>query len=188
MGSTVTGIEKTVGKAQSLSSKMDKITAKFSENLDVADELVMGGEDIIVTVESQTTEIAECVEAGIVEEITTAEIINLKNMVSDFTFVRETLKENTENARKVLNCVTLDLIGSDDEKRASLIMSFAELNKAVADNMKLYITAYKEISTVLLNLEKIKGAAGPTTVNNTIIAGEALSTADIIKGLGDSNA
>jgi len=165
-------------KSESLAQKMNSITSKFTENLDIADELVVDGDDIVEFVEEKTQDIE------LLDECSPSEIINLKNMVSDFTFVRSTLKENTENARKVLNSVTLDLLSSDDDKRANLIMSFAELNKAVADNMKLYITAYKEISGVLLNLEKIKGAAGPKVVNNTLIHGEIKSTTDIIRELG----
>ena len=165
-------------KSESLAQKMNSITSKFTENLDVADDLIVDGDDIVEFVEEKTQDIE------LLDECSPSEIINLKNMVSDFTFVRSTLKENTENARKVLNSVTLDLLSSDDDKRANLIMSFAELNKAVADNMKLYITAYKEISGVLLNLEKIKGSASPKVVNNTVIHGEIKSTTDIIRELG----
>lgn len=170
-------------KAESLAEKMNKLTAKFTENLDVADEMVITGDDIVEYVEEKTQDIQLYSE-----ELPVAEIVNLNNLVSDFQFVRETLRENTENGRRVLSSVTLDLLDSDDDKRASLIMSFAELNKAVADNMKLYMMAYKEISNVLLNLDKIKNAeknSGPKTVNNTlnINAPETISTVDLIKRL-----
>jgi hypothetical protein len=67
-------------------------------------------------------------------------------------------------------------------------MSFAELNKAIADNMKLYIQGYKEISNVLLNLDKIQKAEKdekPQTINNTlnINSTETISTVDLIKRL-----
>lgn len=171
-------------KADSLAAKMNRITEKFEMNLDAAEELEITGDDIIEFVEEKTQDIKLYSE-----DVNASEIINLNNMVEDFKYIRETLKENTENGRRVLNSITLDLLDGDDDKRASLIMSFAELNKAVAENMKLYINSYKEISTILLNLDKIKKQEkldGPKTINNTvnINSTEAISTADLIKQLG----
>ena len=165
-------------KAESLADKMNKLTAKF----DLAEEAVIEGNDIVDYVE-QKTEIIELHS----ENFSPTEIINLKNMVDDFAFVRESLKETTENGRRVLSSITLELLDSDDDKRASLIMSFAELNKAVSDNMKLYIQSYREISTVLLNIDKIQRSKDntPHTVNNTVnvTAVEPVNTVDIIKKL-----
>mgnify|MGYP000662077324 FL=1 len=171
-------------KSKSLAEKMNRLTEKFAENMDTAGEMVLTGDDIIEYVEEKTQDIQ--LYAG--AELMAAEIINLNNMVEDFKYVRETLKENTDNGRRVLNSITLDLLDSDDEKRASLIMSFAELNTAIANNMKLYMIAYKEISVVLLNLDKIKKAEepkSPQTINNTlnINATETISTVDLIKRL-----
>ena len=166
-------------KSESLAEKMNKLT----EKLELSEQLEVQGDDIIEFIEEKTQDIDLYKE-----DISPAEILNLENMVSDFKFVRETLRENTENGRRVLNAVTLDLLDSDDDKRASLIMSFAELNKAVADNMKLYIGSYKEISTVLLNINKIKQAeiGGPTSVTNNLnITTEAISTVDLINRLGN---
>lgn len=167
-------------KADSLASKMNKLTA----SLDLSEELIIEGEDIVEYVQEKTQDVQLYEEAG----LPASQIINLQNMVEDFKYVRETLKENTDNGRRVLNSVTLDLLDSEDDKRASLIMSFAELNKAIADNMKLYVQGYKEISNVLLNIDKIKKnekADTPTTVNNTlnINSTEAINTVDLIKKL-----
>jgi hypothetical protein len=166
-------------KSESLAKKMNELTAKFSDNLDTADELVLTGSDVEEYVEEQTS-------LQPINQLSAAEIINLENMVSDFKFVRETLRENAENGRRVLNKVTLDLLGQKDNKRqASLITSFAELNKAVADNMKLYVISYKEISKVLVNLDRIS-KKDPKTVNNTLnIKGEAVNTLDLIKELSN---
>ena len=163
-------------KSETLAKKMNELTKKFTDNLDTADEMVVTGTDVeeYVGNELQTVKI-----------LSPAEIINLENMVEDFKFVRETLKENAENGRRVLNKVTLDLLKQKDNKRqASLITSFAELNKAVADNMKLYVISYKEISKVLVNLDRISKDK-PKTVNNslTINQSEAVSTVDLIKEL-----
>lgn len=163
---------------------MNRLTAKFADNLGTAEEMVLTGDDIVDYVEEKTQDVQLYVGA----EIMAAEIINLNNMVEDFKYVRETLKENTDNGRRVLNSITLDLLDSDDEKRAGLVMSFAELNTAIANNMKLYMLAYKEISNVLLNLDKIKKAEkadNPQTINNTlnINSTETISTVDLIKRL-----
>jgi hypothetical protein len=174
-------------KSESLAAKMNKLTEKLTENLDVADEMILVGDDVVDFVEQKTQNIELYSE-----DLPVAEIISLNNMVADFKYVRETLRENTDNGRRVLNSITLSLLDSDDDKRASLIMSFAELNRAVADNMKLYIQSYKEISNVLLNLDKIKKSEAqdsPTSVTNnlTINSTEAISTVDLIKQLTGNN-
>lgn len=172
-------------KSQSLAEKMNRLTEKFAENMETANEMVLTGDDIIEYVEEKTQDV-QLYTGG---ELMAAEIINLNNMVEDFKYVRETLKENTDNGRRVLNSITLDLLDSDDEKRAGLVMSFAELNTAIANNMKLYMLAYKEISNVLLNLDKIKKTetetGGTKTINNTlnINSTETISTVDLIKRL-----
>lgn len=170
-------------KSESLAEKMNRLTAKFADNIETAEEMVLTGDDIVEYVEEKTQDVQLYSE-----QLPVAEIINLNNLVGDFQFVRETLRENTENGRRVLNSVTLDLLDTEDDKRASLIMSFAELNKAIADNMKLYIQGYKEISNVLLNLDKIQKAEKdekPQTINNTlnINSTETISTVDLIKRL-----
>lgn len=168
-------------KAESLAEKMNKLTEKFN----IAEEILIEGDDIIEYVSEHTTNV-ELFKEDI-------ETINLQLMVDDFAFVRETLKESIDNGRKVLTVITLDLLDTEDDKRASLILSFAELNKAVADNTKLYMQSYREISTVLLNLDKIKKEKEknkPDVVNNTVNINnlsaesiEQISTMDIIKRL-----
>jgi hypothetical protein len=165
-------------KAESLAEKMNRLSEKF----DLAEEMTITGDDIVDFVEEKTQDVDLYKE-----ELTPTEIVNLVTMVDDFKFVRETLKETTENGRRVLNSVTLELLDSDDDKRASLILSFAELNKAVGDNMKLYMQSYKDISSVLLNIDKIKKSENenPKTINNTlnVTTSEPISTLDLIKKL-----
>lgn len=134
-------------KASTLADKMNKLSEKF----EVAEEMVLTGDDVLDFVEEKTQDVSLYRD-----NIPAANIVNLETMVEDFRYIRETLKETTENGRRVLNSVTLDLLDSDDDKRAALIMSFAELNKAVGDNMKLYMQSYKDISATLLNIDKIK--------------------------------
>lgn len=177
-------------KSESLADKMNRLTSKFSAQLDTADELQVTGDDVIEFVEEKTKDITLYKE----DEYVASQIVNLDNMVDDFKYVRETLKENIENGRRVLNSVTLDLLDADDESRASLIIAFAELNKAIADNTKIYLSSYKNISDILLNLDKIKksekevfGKDGVNlTQNNLNINGAPISTVDLIKQLSSN--
>lgn len=166
-------------KAESLADKMNALTEKFN----LSEEMVINGTELEVYIEEKTQDIILSED----DELTITDVVNLETMVQDFKYVRESLKETTDNGRRVLQSVTLDLLSEDDESRASLITSFAELNRAVADNMKLYMQSYKDISTVILNLDKVKRAAimsQPSSVtNNNLIVTEQKNTADLIKEL-----
>ena len=184
-------------KANALAKKMNELTQKF----DLSSEMVISGDDIIEDVKKKTDiidlssdkpKIIPTIDVEIEQEFNTSlvlELVNLKAMVEDFQYIRETLKETTDNGRSVLNKVTIDLLDSDEEGRASLILSFAELNAAVGKNMSLYMDSYKQISNVLVNLDKIikntnsKAGSGASVVNNTqvnITSTEAVSTAELL--------
>ena len=166
-------------KADSLSTKMNKLSEKF----DLSEELIVTSGEVEEYVKAKTQDI-EIFK----ERVPQVEVINLQIMVDDFSYIRETLKQSTENGRRVLNIVTLDILDTDidDEKRTDLISSFAEINTAVCNNVKLYMMAYKEISIALLNIDKYKKQnldegenTEGKTVNNTII----VNTSDLIKTL-----
>lgn len=184
-------------KANALAKKMNELTQKF----DLSSEMVISGDDIIEDVKKKTDiidlssdkpKIIPTIDVEIEQEFNTSlvlELVNLKAMVEDFQYIRETLKETTDNGRSVLNKVTIDLLDSDEEGRASLILSFAELNAAVGKNMSLYMDSYKQISNVLVNLDKIikntnsRSGSGASVVNNTqvnITSTEAVSTAELL--------
>jgi len=163
-------------KAMLLSDRMNSITDKLTQNLDIAEELNVEGDEIVQMVQTAET------NDTLAYTLNSSEIINLKNMVHDFQYIRSTLKENADNGRRVLNAITLELLEVDSKTNGNLVTSFAELNRAVADNMKLYITAYKDISSVLLNINKLKSQTleetpSKTTKSNT----SAMSTADVLK-------
>ena len=180
-------------KANSLAKKMNELTEKFN----LSEEMVLEGEDIIEDVKKKT-DIIDLKTSTIKTDLTiepefnsslVLELVNLQAMVEDFQYIRETLKETTDNGRRVLEKVTIDLLDSEDEQRASLIMSFAELNSAVGKNMQLYMESYKNISVVLGNVDKIikntnvRTPSGASVVNNTqvnITSTEAVSTAELL--------
>ena len=182
-------------KANALANKLNELTEKFN----LSNEMVLSGDDIIEDVKKKTDlielnsgvpKLNETIEVDIEQEFNTSlvlELVNLKAMVEDFEYIRETLKETTDNGRRVLNKVTIDLLDSDEDQRASLILSFAELNSAVGKNMSLYMDSYKQISTVLVNLDKIIKNVNKTkpasVVNNTqvnISSTEQISTAELL--------
>lgn len=177
-------------KANSLAKKMNELTEKFN----LSEEMVLEGEDIIEDVKKKT-DIIDLKTSTIKTDLTiepefnsslVLELVNLQAMVEDFQYIRETLKETTDNGRRVLEKVTIDLLDSEDDQRASLIMSFAELNSAVGKNMSLYMDSYKQISNVLVNLDKIiKNISknSPSVVNNTqvnISSTEPINTAELL--------
>ena len=182
-------------KANALANKLNELTEKFN----LSNEMVLSGDDIIEDVKKKTDlielnsgvpKLNETIEVDIEQEFNTSlvlELVNLKAMVEDFEYIRETLKETTDNGRRVLNKVTIDLLDSDEDQRASLILSFAELNSAVGKNMSLYMDSYKQISNVLVNLDKIIKNVNKTKpaniVNNTqvnISSTEQISTAELL--------
>lgn len=182
-------------KANALANKMNELTEKFN----LSNEMVLSGDDIIEDVKKKThlidlnsgvPKLNEFIDVEIEQEFNSSlvlELVNLKAMVEDFEYIRETLKETTDNGRRVLNKVTIDLLDSDEDQRASLILSFAELNSAVGKNMSLYMDSYKQISTVLVNLDKIIKNDNKTkpsnVVNNTqvnINSTEQISTAELL--------
>ena len=184
-------------KANALANKLNKLTEKFN----LSNEMVLSGDDIIEDVKKKTDlielnsgvpKLNETIEVEIEQEFNTSlvlELVNLKAMVEDFEYIRETLKETTDNGRRVLNKVTIDLLDSEEDQRASLILSFAELNSAVGKNMQLYMESYKNISVVLGNVDKIikntniRTPPGASVVNNTqvnISSTEQISTAELL--------
>lgn len=163
-------------KINSLADKMEAL----SDKLDLSDELLNQGDNII--------EYSETSLEKNKREVNYADIMNLQIMVNDFKYIRETLQEITNNAKRVQNVITAELLEDNSEKRANLIMSFAELSRAITDAQKLYILSYKEMSGTLLNLDKIEknDKEKPQIINNNLtICDEAINTSDLIKQLSE---
>lgn len=189
--------ETLVSRSDSLADKMNKLTAKFQSNLDNAEDLHVTGEEIIEYVEEKTQSYNQNLSLHQDNGEVAQQIVNLDNMVDDFKYVRETLKENIENGRRVLNQVTLNLLDADEEEQASLVIAFAQLNSAIATNSKIYLSSYKQISDIILNLDKVKKkekdvfdadqeSKGGKTENHLHIHGDAVSTVELIKQLNNS--
>ena len=176
-------------RAESLARKMNNITNKFKENLDIAEDMDVTGNDIIEFVENKTKELPQSLD-----DTSYLELINLNTLLQDFDYIRKTLTENAEQGRNIIKSLSIDITASDPEELAELINSYAELNKSITDTLKLFIQAYKDISTIITNLEKVKSGFNKTTNNLNITnisenPAENLiaTTADIIKQIKEHN-
>ena len=171
-------------KSEELSKKFNRITNRFKQNLDIATDLECTGNDLMNCVEAKTVP----VEPETLSDQDLISVIDFDNLVQDFAFIRKTLKENTENGKKILNSVTCSLLDEDSGEESNLIMAFAELNRALTDNMKLYIQSYKDISNIVMNVSKVKTLKTNVTnnlninnINNNDIQPIISSTAELIK-------
>lgn len=180
----------TEDRANKLADKMNKITARFKENLDVADEMDVSGNDIIEYAEDKTKDLPKNLD-----DASYLELINLNTLLQDFDYIRRTLRENTEQGRAIIKTLGVDISASDPDSLAELITSYAELNKSITDTLKLFVQAYKDISTIITNLEKVKSGFNKTTnnLNITNISDNSngldivSTTADIIKQIKEHN-
>lgn len=180
----------TEDRANKLADKMQKITARFKENLDVADEMDISGNDIIEYAEDKTKDLPKNLD-----DASYLELINLNTLLQDFDYIRTTLRDNAEQGRSIIKTLGVDISASDPDSLAELITSYAELNKSITDTLKLFVQAYKDISTIITNLEKVKSGFNKTTnnLNITNISDNpsgldiVSTTADIIKQIKEHN-
>lgn len=186
---TETNLKNVESRAEALARKMNNITNKFKENLDIAEDMDVTSNDIIEFVESKTGNLPQTLD-----ETSYLELINLNTLLQDFDYIRKTLRENSEQGRNIIKSLGVDITASDPEELAGLITSYAELNKSITDTLKLFIQAYKDISTIITNLEKVKNGFNKTTNNLNITnisenpSGNLIATtADIIKQIKEHN-
>lgn len=152
----------------SLQEKLERARKNLQNSLESANELV---ED------SEVEDIVK-IDMSIHEQ---TDVIQLNSLVEDFGFIRETLRENAENGRRVLRTIALDLMNSDEEMKSSLVLSFAELNKAIAENIKLYMVTYKSISETLKNIQTLESKT--TKPKESMSDVKVISTSDVLEEL-----
>lgn len=154
-----------------LQEKLERARQNLTNSIESAKELV---DDV---------EVEETVSIKY-DSANSQDVIQLTTLVEDFQFIRETLRENAENGRRVLRTIAQDLMNSEEDMTSSLVMSFAELNKAIAENIKLYMVTYKSISDTLKNIQLIEDKN--RSKNNVVdIKGDfkVITTADILEEL-----
>lgn len=186
-------------KFEHLNAKMNRITQELTKNVEISDEILTTTEELENYLTAPKTVDAELILSGDnpdekrmlapVTEIA-ANVVDVQAMIDDFTYMRSMLRETTENSRRVLQSVTEELIMSDGESRAGLVMAYSELNKAQIESVKLFMQSYKEVSTILVNLTKVNNT-GPQTIHTTNVLNiedkSHISSADIINRLRGSN-
>ena len=147
-------------KAQKLSAKMNALTEKLNQNCDTSEQMMLIGDDLIDDGKDTIKDVQ-------LKEPDLPELVNINKLMEDFEYIRASLKENTDNGRKVSNLITSILLDSDTELDNSLIAVYAKLNSSISDSMKLFVEAYKEISGIIINLEKVR-TGKLNTQNNTL--------------------
>jgi len=177
-------------RANQLKEKMNKITKNFSDKSETIDDMEVEGnelEDLVTDViDDSDKQLEEFGDSG--RLITPTEALNLSTLIDDFKYVRNTLKTNADAGRRIIANVTLSILDFDTDSelsdKALLISAFADVNKCVAINMDLYLKTYKEISTILLQLNKIKDTQDDLNGGDKKPKKEKeINTSDLIKEL-----
>ena len=191
-----------IEKFEHLTNKMNKITQELTKNVEISEDILTTTEELesylvapnpapiegqlITSGESAEPEEPETKALAPVTEIA-ADIVDVQAMIEDFCYMRDLLRETTQNSRSVLESVTEELVLSEGESRALLVSAYSELNKAQIESVKLFMQSYKEISTILVNLTKINQSNTPHTVHTTNVLNiedqSHISSADIINRL-----
>lgn len=186
-------------RADALAQKMNKLTDTLMSNIQTAEELHITGTEVIESVEEKTEDVDLYSS-----DMNPLELLNLENLLEDFKYIRDSLRETSDNARKILSQTACQIqegcgdLGDEPSDPVELINSYAILNKALTDNMKMYVQAYKEISNIILNIDKVKNSnavknveqAQGSQINNTQInvynsddQHQAINTRDILRSL-----
>lgn len=172
-------------KADLIATKLNKITSSFSEQLSNADSLIVMGDEL----SGQATEVAQEIKSD--DKVYSfnldliPQVLNLETMVSDISYIRETLKENCNLGKKLLNVMSQEL---EFEPNAELLASYSELSKTITENMKLYLSCYKDVSTILINISKLTQTQNKNVINNNITIesqAKVQNTAELIKQLAE---
>lgn len=167
-------------KAESLSKRLNKVAASLAKQCDDAEIMEIKAQDV-----------TEYAEAKLPTTLDPVETINVQAMMGDFAYVRGILRENTECARRMLEHVSGNMLDEDDNITPGMLTAFSELNKSITENMKLYVSSYKDLSAALANLRPEQPKAATNNTLNIINPAEKIdvsSVKDIIEKLKEQNA
>jgi hypothetical protein len=106
-------------------------------------------------------------------------IIDADDLISDFSLIRENLRQNIKSTSTILEKFGLDLASSHAEDvSGQMLMGYSELIKSANTSMKLLIDTYSTVSKTQVEIKKLlavnkdldveNGAADAQVVNNTI--------------------
>ena len=174
-----------LSKADLIANKLNKISEKFAEKISNAQDLIVAGDDLVLDTNSVVNEI-ESLPAYEFNLDLLPQILNLENMMSDVKYIRESLKENTDLAMKLLKTISGEI---EFEPNAELLASYSQLSATLTENMKLFLACYKDVSNILINISKLvknkndKNDKKTTNITINTDSTEIKSTAELIKQL-----
>lgn len=194
-------------KADVLVEKMNRITKKFSEKIEDADDLLVSTSDIESEAEAQIEEIKNSYpsefgtefkteyENGLENDLEASkdqlsfnlqiipEILNLENMVKDVKYIRETLHDTIETGKAMLKTVAGEL---SFEMNPEMLAAFAQLSGVLTENMKLFLQCYKDMSNILININKLVQSQKTAEPEKQIAeSADIVTTAELIKSLSE---
>lgn len=160
---------------QALKDKLNKITDKLSEQLDVAADISVQSDDVAGYVADLASRPENYLDA-----------FSIATLLQDFSFIRESLRANTTAGKNLLNSLSTDIAVMEAQELAHLVDSFAELNRSITDSLKLYVQAYKDLSNILVTLQRSNTSSEivPKVQNNTAIV---MDTSAILKRLKEGS-
>ena len=159
-------------------------------NLDIESQLAKQLEDL-KTIEQKTniskieSVVPEIIEPEVLDPKNprnakiTSELVSLKMLIEDYKTVRKTLLENVDNAQKIINSMSFDMLG-DDDAGADRISAYSTLLGTINSSVKILTSSYKDISVVLLNLKKLEQEQKQEQIETDK---NVISTVDLIEKL-----
>lgn len=111
-------------------------------------------------------------------------IIDLKVLVQDYQNLRQIVLSNSANSKKLLESLLIEIFANDSVD-PEMIASYSQLLNTVNSSMKLLTSSYKEISNILMNIQKLNASQKPKEIKVENV--NILSSKEIVERLLKDN-
>lgn len=111
-------------------------------------------------------------------------IIDLKVLVQDYQNLRQIVLSNSANSKKLLESLLIEIFANDSVD-PEMIASYSQLLNTVNSSMKLLTSSYKEISNILMNIQKLNATKRPKEIKVENV--NILSSKEIVERLLKDN-
>lgn len=111
-------------------------------------------------------------------------IIDLKVLVQDYQNLRQIVLSNSANSKKLLESLLIEIFANDSID-PEMIASYSQLLNTVNSSMKLLTSSYKEISNILMNIQKLNSTQRPKEIKVENV--NILSSKEIVERLLKDN-
>ena len=111
-------------------------------------------------------------------------IIDLKVLVQDYQNLRQIVLSNSANSKKLLESLLIEIFANDSVD-PEMIASYSQLLNTVNSSMKLLTSSYKEISNILMNIQKLNATQKPKEIKVENV--NILSSKEIVERLLKDN-